>query len=70
METAQDTNPLKRLRDEQLLSQRELAQLAGVAEATVFKIEKGQKARGFTLRKLAAALEVSPKELAELKSEN
>ena len=69
METAQETNPLKRLRDEQMLSQRELAKLAGVAEATVFKIEKGQKARGFTLRKLAKALEVHPREFMDLKSD-
>ena len=64
-----ETNPLKRLRDESLLSQRELAEMAGVSEATVFKLEKGQKARGSTLRKLAGALGVEPRTLAGLKGE-
>jgi transcriptional regulator with XRE-family HTH domain len=54
---------LKRVRLERFLSQQNLADEAGVTEATVNRIEHGQPARLSTIRKLAAALKVEPSEL-------
>ncbi len=55
---------LKRLREERVFSQRELARLAGLTHATVWRLENGfDQARPRTIRKLAAALRVEPKEL-------
>lgn len=56
---------LKELRKDRLLSQRDLARLANVSPATILKIEQGNAKRPHpgTLRKLADALEVEPKEL-------
>jgi transcriptional regulator with XRE-family HTH domain len=69
MTMVDQANPLKRLRDEVMLTQKELAKLAGVSPSTVFNIENGGRARGRTLRKLANALDVEPRELASLKGE-
>lgn len=55
---------LKRLREDRVLSQRELARLAGLAYGTVWRIENGYPdARTSTIRKLAGALSVEPREL-------
>ncbi len=55
---------LKRLREDRVLSQRELARLAGLAQGTVWRIENGcPDARTSTIRKLAGALGVEPREL-------
>jgi transcriptional regulator with XRE-family HTH domain len=56
---------VKRLREDLSLSQRELAALAGVSPATVLKIEQGgvEKPHPRTLRKLAEALDVAPRDL-------
>ena len=57
---------LRELRQQQLLSQRELASKAGVAHKTVVDIEAGKiRPHPSTLRKLAAALGVPPAALAE-----
>ena len=55
---------LKELREDQAYSARELAELAGVNYRTVLRIESGQDSvQPRTLRKLAAALGVEPREL-------
>jgi transcriptional regulator with XRE-family HTH domain len=57
---------LRELRLERVLSQRELAQRAGVAPKTVLDIETGKiRPHPATLRKLAAALGVDPSALAD-----
>ena len=55
---------LKELRRERVLSLRELEQMSGVSYNTIWRLEDGrQGAHPRTLRKLAQALEVEPKEL-------
>ncbi len=55
---------LKRLREDRILSQRELARMADLAFGTVWRIENGYpEARTSTIRKLAGVLGVEPKEL-------
>ena len=55
---------LKRLRQEQALSLRDLAQRSGVAYDTINRLELGkQDAQPRTIRRLAEALGVQPKEL-------
>lgn len=52
---------LRELREDKGLSQRELAVLADVAPATIFRAENGLRTpRGITARKLAKALGVEP----------
>ena len=55
---------LKELREENVLSQRELAREAKLAYGTVWRLENGySNARPATVRKLAAVLGVEPREL-------
>ena len=55
---------IQRLREEQVLSQRELARLAGLTHQTVWRFENGStNAHPQTIRKIAKVLEVEPKEL-------
>jgi len=55
---------LRQIRERKALSQRDLAQRAGVGEATISRIEQGRvRPRPSTLRKLAAALGVAPEKL-------
>ncbi len=55
---------LKRLRQEQALSLRDLARRSGVAYDTINRLELGkQDAQPRTIRRLAEALGVQPKEL-------
>ena len=57
-------NKLKRLREDRVLSLRELARMANLAYGTVWRIENGfPEARTSTIRKLAGALGVEPREL-------
>ena len=57
---------LKALRQESVLSQRDLASMAGLTQMTVWRIENGYRdARPGTIRKLARALGVEPKELVK-----
>jgi transcriptional regulator with XRE-family HTH domain len=61
-----DVEKLKRLREDRVLSQRELARMANLAYGTVWRIENGYpEARPSTIRRLAAALGVEPRELTE-----
>ncbi len=58
-------NNLKRIREEYPLTVCELADLAGVSHNTVWRLEAGRTgARPATVRKLARALKVRPKDLA------
>jgi len=55
---------LRRLRERQALSQRDLAAKAGVNVTTINHIEQGkQRPNPSTIRKLAKALGVTPEEL-------
>ena len=58
-----DVNKLRELRINQGLSQRRLADLAGVANTSVWKIEHGGRANPSTLKKLADVLGVRPVDL-------
>lgn len=54
---------LQELRINQGLSQRRLAELAGVSNTSVWKIERGGGANPATLKKLADVLGVQPVDL-------
>ena len=56
---------LRKVRDMRLLSQRELAERAGLSPTTILKLESGRvdEPHPRTIRKLADALEVDPEEL-------
>jgi transcriptional regulator with XRE-family HTH domain len=56
---------LQRLRQERAWSIRELAQRANVSTETIYSLEHGKRQWAWprTVRKLAAALDVEPKEL-------
>ena len=59
-----DGKRLRKLRREKALSQQDLMKMTGIAQATLSDLEGGKReARASTLRKLAQALEVQPKEL-------
>ncbi len=61
-----DVQKLKRLREDSVLSQRELARMANLAYGTVWRIENGHpEARTSTIRKIAKALGVEPRELVK-----
>ncbi len=54
---------LRRLRRERALSQQDVERITGLAQATLSDLEGGKRGRASTLRKLAEALGVEPKEL-------
>lgn len=56
---------LRRLRTLAALSQGELATKAGVQRQTINRLENGGEAEMPTVRKLAAALDVQPRQLIE-----
>jgi len=56
---------LRRLRTLAALSQGELAARAGVQRQTIIRLEQGGEAEMPTVRKLATALDVQPRELIE-----
>jgi transcriptional regulator with XRE-family HTH domain len=59
-----DVDKLKALREEQVMTLRELGEKAGVSKDTIWRLEHGRSgAYPSTIRKLAQALEVQPREL-------
>jgi predicted transcriptional regulator len=59
-----DVAKLTRLREDRVLSQRDLARMAGLAQGTIWRLENGfSEAHPSTIRKLAEALGVEPREL-------
>ncbi len=48
---------LRAIRESRTLTQRELAEKAGITHATISRIENGQSARVSTVRKLVEALD-------------
>jgi len=55
---------LKRIRENRVLSRKDLARESDVDESTIYRAERGQtRLRPSTVRKLAQALGVSPDEL-------
>ena len=61
-----DVAKLKRLREDRVLSQRELARLAGLTHVTVWRLENGfTEAHAQTIRKIAEVLGVKPRELVK-----
>jgi transcriptional regulator with XRE-family HTH domain len=59
-----DGNRLRELRRMQALSQRELSRVTGIAHDSISQLETGKReAQPRTIRKLAGALDVEPKEL-------
>ena len=61
-----DVAELKRLREDRVLSQRELARMAGLTHVTVWRLENGfTEAHAQTIRKIAKALGVEPRELTK-----
>jgi transcriptional regulator with XRE-family HTH domain len=61
-----DAAKLKRLREENVLSQRDLARMAGVTQRTVWRLENGfENAHPKTIRKIAGVLGVEPRELVK-----
>ena len=56
---------LKELRIDQGLSQRALAQRAGLSQTSIWKIERGGGANPATLKKLADVLGVRPTDLVK-----
>ena len=62
--TEVDRARLRRLRRERALSQRDLSRMTGIAFDTISRLETGkQRAQPRTIRKLADALGVEPREL-------
>jgi DNA-binding XRE family transcriptional regulator len=57
---------LRDARLRKLLTQRQLAERAGVTQATIVRIERGEPAYPSTLRKLARALGVEPETFSDL----
>ena len=58
---------MKRLREDMVLSQRELARMAGLTQMTVWRLENGYAdAHAQTIRKLAEVLGVEPRELVKI----
>ena len=61
-----DVQKMKQLREDRVLSQRELARMANLAYGTVWRLENGyQQAHPQTIRKIAGVLGVEPRELVK-----
>lgn len=54
---------------ERLLTQQQLADTCGIGVTTVIRAEKGMPVNGLTAMRLAKALEVTPRQLAEAEPE-
>ena len=69
--TEVDGMRLRRLRKELALSQQDLERMSGVAQHTISDLESGKRgARPSTIRKLANALGVEPRELIRTEGSN
>ena len=67
---AVDGARLRRLRRERALSQQDVERMTGVSQATQSDLESGKRgARASTLRRLAEALGVEPRELMKEEDE-
>jgi transcriptional regulator with XRE-family HTH domain len=61
-----DVTKLRKLREDRVFSQRELARMAGLTHMTVWRLENGYKeAHPQTIRKIAGVLGVEPRELVK-----
>jgi transcriptional regulator with XRE-family HTH domain len=59
-----DGDRLRELREDRMLSQTELAKMAGITQAAISGFERGErKAQPRTVRRLAEALGVEPRDL-------
>jgi len=68
-EHASTPKTLKRVRTARLLTVRGLAAAAGVSTHTVHEVETGKRPPRFaTIKRLSAALEVDPSEVAEFRA--
>ncbi|OCK53302.1 DNA-binding protein [Chryseobacterium sp. CBo1] len=54
---------LKKIREQQNLTQEELAEKSGISARTIQRIEAGTEPKGYTLKTLAATLGISEKDL-------
>jgi transcriptional regulator with XRE-family HTH domain len=64
MSTEADGTRLRRLRTKRALSQEDLGRITGIAASTISNLERGKRsAQHRTLRRLAEALGVEPREL-------
>ena len=54
---------LKKIREAKNLTQEELAERSGISVRTIQRIEAGTEPKGYTLKTLASALDISQKEL-------
>lgn len=54
---------LKKIREQQNLTQEELAEKSGISVRTIQRIEAGTEPKGYTLKTLAATLEITEKDL-------
>ena len=62
-----DGTTLRKLRREWALSQQDIERRTGISQATLSDLEQGKRgARASTLRKLAEALGVEPRELMKV----
>lgn len=59
---------VQQLREEQNLTQTELAEKSGLSLRTIQRIEAGNIPRGFTLKTLAKTLEIAPEKLTAAKA--
>ena len=61
-----DFNVVERLINEKFISWAELARMAGISSATIFAIKAGRRNASFrTIRKIADALGVEPKDIVK-----
>ncbi len=61
----QPTSKVRQIRHDQFLTMEELAEKAGVHFQTVVRVEHGQPAKASTIKKIAAALGVEPKDIVQ-----
>lgn len=63
-------NKIQLLREENRLTQKELAEKAGLSLRTIQRIEAGNTPKGFTLKALAESLNTTPEDLIEKEDKN